>query len=109
MVKTNGVEFKKFYADDAFWGDNQWHEDEEVYVEGVLYQDDYDIIPNDSTVTMKNGLVTNGDGYDICSFSSYFRRWRKTQSHSTIIVTCPGDKVEMLTKIILTFEGCEVK
>ncbi len=109
MAKTNGIEFKMFYNEINDWEGDDCHTGEEIYVNGDLYKEAWGLIPDNSTVKIKGGSALNNDGDVICSFSSYFKRWRKAQSHSTFIVTCPSEKVDLLVGMVEAIGGCEVK
>jgi hypothetical protein len=88
-VKTTGAEFKKFYADTTIWQKGMWHEDEEVSVDRGPTIDGYDSFADTAIVLVNGGVVHNADDEDIGSFESLFRKWRKGQTETILVVTCP--------------------
>lgn len=103
-VKTTGFELKQFYNDPAFWPDGVWHEDEEVIVDGVIWSDDLNNIPDEALVKVSYGMVFN-DTDDEPSFETYFKRWRKTQTTTTFTVTCENSLLEPLKNAIRAVGG----
>lgn len=91
-TKTTGAEFKRFYDDKQFWPDDAdtYHEEEVVMVNGKDHGDNgYENIPDDAVVTLSHGIVFNAQqGSDEPSFETYFKRWRKLQSTTSLIVEC---------------------
>src|SRR5688572_3148009 len=113
-VKTTGAEFKRFYADPAFWPDGIIHEDEELAVNGVLMDmsNDYMQIDDDARVVISYGVVTTDtvtEREDIASFEGYFRKWRKLQSTATFLVEAPNDKLEAIKAAIKSAGGKVLK
>ena len=71
-VKTTGAEFKRYYEDPVAWPSGQWH--------------DCDIIGN--------------DGESIGSLESHFKKWRKNQNTSTLVIECPKEKADEIRALI---------
>lgn len=111
MIKTTGAEFKKFYDDSTFWSQGAWHDSEEVYVDDVLYGDDYSEINDYARVKIVGGSVFVSDepGSMICSFETYFKRWKKSQENKMIVISVPNDRVEEVLLFLKTIKGVRVK
>ena len=109
-TKTTGAELKAFYADDAFWQDGAWHDDEEIVVNGVHRTSDQDIneIDDATQVVVANGVVLGLPGINddnAPSFENHFKKWRKLQSKVFIVVECPKDIVGAVTAAIVAAGG----
>lgn len=106
-VKTNGAEFKQFYADPVYWTDDVWHEDEVLLVDG---QDPGDIplksIPDDAAVSIEGGIVW-GDRWkdNEPSFETYFKRWRRAQRTATLVVECDRAQLEAVKAAVKAAGG----
>jgi hypothetical protein len=103
-TKTTGAEFKRFYADEIYWpkdDGNTWHEEETVLVNGEVHENDYETIPDDALVTIEGGIVF-GPKWDENepSFELYFKRWRKQQTTTTLVVEIDRSKEEYLRMAI---------
>lgn len=88
-TKTSGAEFKRFYNDPAIWSGagETYHEDECVLVNGGEHHGEYDTMADDAKVTIEGGIIFSPqfDGNEP-SFEAYFKRWRKAQSATILIV-----------------------
>lgn len=111
-VKTTGAEFKRFYTDPAFWPpeaashkDNVWHEDELISVDGEQREEgfDFDTIPDSAQVTVEGGVVFGLK--DEPSFETYFKRWRKLQSTSVLVVECDVTKLDAVKSAVRAAGG----
>lgn len=104
-TKTTGAEFKRFYADSKYWpdGGDVWHEDEEVIVNGKKIEEyslNVEKMADDDIITLSHGVVFGvGKGDDI-SFETYFKRWRKEQSTTNLVVECGINARESLAAVI---------
>lgn len=112
-AKTTGAEFKRFYTDPNFWpqdDDNTYHAEENVSVNGVVIEGDYENIPDDALVTIEGGIVFGPQWSDNePSFETYFKRWRKQQSTIVIMVEVDRSKEESLLGAIKAAGGRIVK
>lgn len=106
-TKTTGAEFKAFYADQAFWPDGIWHEDEEVTIDGKPLPDDLEManVADDARMVLAHGFVTNVQGDDLGSFEGYFRKWRKVQATMFWAVEVPREKAEAVRAAIIAAGG----
>lgn len=97
-IKTTGAEWNKFYNDPEFWPDNVYHDDTTILVNGEPC-DDVDRLSDESKVVIEEGYVVLGDvpSEGDPSLESYFKRWRKKQSHCYVVVEC---KKELRQKIV---------
>ncbi len=115
-TKTNGAELKAFYNDDGYWlktpdskGDDVWHEDLVLVVNGVEQVDDFSItedLKDEDQVTIVDGAVlSNRDDFADRSFESFFKAWRKQQNTAYLAVTVPKEKLEAVRAAILAAGG----
>lgn len=115
-TKTNGAELKAFYNDDAYWlkspeskGDDIWHEDLVLVVNGVEQVDDFSItedLKDEDQVTIVDGVVlSNLADFKDRSFESFFKAWRKQQSTVFLSVTVPKEQLEAVRAAILAAGG----
>ena len=107
-VKCTGSEWNAFYHDSEFWPEDAWWDDGEITVSGVLIDEDYsvdDIIYLD-VVRMSGGIVylRKGDE-DGPSLESHFKRWRKQQSMTTLLVEVSKEQADMLRALIRQVGG----
>lgn len=114
-VKTIGAEFKRFYADPKFWpeppnshSDNVWHEDEIVSIDGEPCEEDIDYasIADTAAVTIEGGIVHGpAIGGEEPSFEAYFKRWRKLQTTSVMVVECDVAKLDAVKAAVRSAGG----
>jgi hypothetical protein len=93
-AKTNGAEFKAYLDDDSVWPANQWHEDEEVFVNGKLSAGDYLAIPDEAVVEIHGGYIEkpNRGSEEVVSLEDHFTAWQAAQTSETIVVSIPKSK-----------------
>lgn len=110
-TKTSGAEIKRFYCDPEFWpedGDDTYHDDEEIIVDGKPMDTDQEIqnIPDSAVVTIAGGIVFSKkwDG-DEPSFETYFKRWKKKQSTVSVIVECDVSKRDSVVAVVKAAGG----
>lgn len=108
-VKTTGAEFKRFYADPAFWpeGGDTYHDDALIGVNGVDHDDGFDpgAIPDDAIVTIEGGVVFDAVGGGEPSLETYFRRWKKTQTTASFLVECDLSVVDAIKAAVKAAGG----
>ena len=93
--KTTGIEFKKFYNDSTYWPVGSYHDDTEILVNGVEWEDAYEEIPDIATVTIHGGMLYENEGTNEgIPFESFFRKWRKQQKVTVLVIEVPNDKLE---------------
>ena len=103
MVKVTGSEWKRFYADKAAWPDGAWHEDEEVTVDGATPGDDFDFseVQDSAMLTVAGGIVyLTSQAQDGPSLEGHFKRWRKQQSTTVLVVEVPHEAAEAVRAAI---------
>lgn len=108
-AKTTGAEWKRFYIDKVAWPDGAWHEDEELTIDGRMWDHDKDDLsapPDNAAMTVAGGIVFMRDGDDDGpSLEAHFKRWRKAQS--TVFFSCeaPRDRADAVKAAILAAGG----
>ena len=97
-TKTNGAELKKFFDDAEYWNRGQGWYDESEFVINDSDEPDYDIDPSNltsaDTVRILAGIYYPGPdarSEDGISLETFFKRWRKKQSTTTLVVECSKD------------------
>jgi len=91
-VKTTGVEFKKFFQDDTVWVENAYMQDEEMTIDDVDIDLDYDLYstPDTAIVTILAGIFVD-EREETHPLEAVFRKWRKKQKTATFIVEADKD------------------
>ncbi len=98
-IKTTGAEFKRFYDDPKFWpedGGDTYHDDVLFYIDGSVIEDGYDIsdVPDGAQVKIEGGTVFSPNLANcMMNFETYFRRWKKLQTTSVVLVECDVSRV----------------
>lgn len=96
-VKLTGAEIKAFYADATFWPDGRWHEDESVSIEGIDQASGFEDVEDyldEAKIVLEGGIVYDeriGHVSEVCSVESLFKRWRKAQTVSLVMIEVPKD------------------
>lgn len=102
MIKTTGAEFKAYYNDPNAWPEGYWHEDEELTIDGVQYDDwDADTIKDAAQIKLNYGVVYP-EGR---SMEQHFRAWRKAQSNRIVIISVPNEKESELKAFVSSIGG----
>jgi hypothetical protein len=107
VVKVIGSEWKRFYADDEAWPAGAWHEGEEITIDGnaTPYDFDFSAVPDSATLTVTGGVVyLNGFGKG-SSLSAHFKRWRKRQKISVLVVEVPHEATDSVRAAIAAAGG----
>lgn len=104
MIKTTGYEFKKFYADDSVWPEGAWYDDAEIDADGVAIED-IESIQDSSIVRIYGGSVYNFSGETQVSMETHFKRWKKKQSLTQVLVECDKSKLPEITAAIKVAGG----
>lgn len=107
-VKMTGAEWNRFYADPEAWPDGRWHDDEEILVDGAYPGDDFDLsdVRADAAMTVRGGIVFMQQGDDDGpSLEAHFRRWRKKQTTTVLVVEVPHEKAEAIRAAIAASGG----
>jgi len=108
---VSGLEFKRFYADPAFWPEGTWHDDTVLVVDGRTLPDDDDPagVADTATVELCSGFVCEipaglGVGDDM-ALADYFLLWRKQQTTVTLVVECLREKVDSIKAVVVEAGG----
>lgn len=106
--KTSGKELKAFYADDSFWKEGVWHEDEEILVNGQSVEDlEIGGLKDTDEISITGGYVFGPDWErsNGPTFESFFRRWKKRQTTTTFVVQCDLSQADAIKAAIRAAGG----
>lgn len=110
-VKCTGADFKRFYNDPAFWfksdsdDEHTWWDDGCVEVNGVEKDDPGECLDTD-TVTIHGGVVFGKVfGAKEPSLEAYFKRWKKLQDTTSLVIECPKDKLDAIRAAVKAAGG----
>ena len=95
-VKTTGLEFKRFYQDSSVWVDGMWHDDLDLVVDGKEYDPSSEVVAIGDTakVTVVGGCVFLPGDDDTVEITTLFKRWRRAQTHSVMVIEVPNERVD---------------
>lgn len=107
-MKVEGALWKQFYNDEEYWA-GHYHDDVLITFDGVE-QEDYDNPADDSVVKIESGYVyKEGDDFHTStrdvSLSSFFRKWKKIQTTTVIVVTVDKDYEQSVRDEIDRLDG----
>jgi len=107
MVKVTGIEWNRFYADAEAWPDGAWHEDEEITVDGNAPPEDFDLsaVPDGATLTVAGGVVYLKGLKEGPSLETHFKRWRKRQTTTLLVVEVAHEAAEAVCAAIAAAGG----
>lgn len=107
-INVSGAEFKRFYADPAYWPEDNYHEDvcfavNSTEVDGI----DVDTLADTDIVTIEGGFLMgpaweDGEGP---SLEDYFKQWRKAQTTLVLTVECDKSIVDAVKTAIYQAGG----
>jgi len=111
-VHTNGAEIKAFYGDKDFWPEDDkgrnlvFHEELTLIINGFE-----DLNPMITTlkdtdqVKITYGDVFAGQNAFLATVEDYFKRWKKTQTHTPLLVSVPNEHLEAVKAAALAAGG----
>lgn len=108
MVKSNGLEWKRFYSDDKIWSDGIWHDDEVITIDGKNANDnviDLDKISDSALVEISGGVMFTKDDDDIGSLENNFKKWRKSQTTAFFMCEAPKGIVDKIKAAVVEHGG----
>lgn len=107
MVKVTGSEWKRFYADADAWPDGAWHENEEITIDGNAPPEDFDFsaVEDGAKLTLAGGVVFMTGLEEGPSLEAYFKRWRKRQATTVLVVEVRHDAAEAVRAAIAAAGG----
>lgn len=115
-TKASGIEFKRFYNDPQYWpsGSDTYHDDVVFLVNGEELPDDKDPgqVADADVVSIEGGVVMHSPLYAAGkepSMESYFKRWRREQNTTTVVVECDRKDLEAVQTAIKAAGGKVVK
>lgn len=104
-IKTNGAELKKFWSDNnpQFWPVT-------AHVDGMTWQvngeehEDVDVEKlSDADVVHIEGAIIWDDGD--ADFAGVMRRWRKLETHVSVVVELPVEHKDALAEFVKSLKG----
>ena len=98
-VKATGAEIQAFMKSD--W-DECWMDDYVFEINGTEIGSEFEeeeLNPDDN-VKIICGEIYDGEMSRLCSLESYFKKWRKKQAESVLVVNAPNDKLEAIKTAI---------
>ena len=107
MVKVTGAEWNRFYSDAEWWPDGAWHEDEDLTVDGEEPPEDFDFatVPDSAMINLSGGVVYLNVRKEGPSLEAYFKRWRKRQTTTVLVVEVPNKAVDSVRAAISAAGG----
>lgn len=103
-MKTTGAVWTAYLAS---WPEGQWYDDSDETINGVS-GDEYEApsIPDDAVVEFSSGVVyADRNDHEGTALPTHFRRWEKAQTHATVVVLVPKDKLDDLKAMLKTIGG----
>ena len=101
-IRATGAEFRKYYADEAFWPEGSFHDDAVITING-RQDDDADLtaVQDTDDLVISGGSVYAFDfSTRISSMEQHFQDWRKLQTTRSILVEAPANKLEQVMTAI---------
>jgi len=111
MVKTTGIEFKRFYNDPLIWTQDAYHDDDFFIVDGKEIDECEDIITaikDASKVEIHSGVIIYPDGSDIDMILA-FKKWKKAQTITVLIVELEKTSVDNFIAMVKEFGAKVIK
>lgn len=111
MIKTTARELKAFMRDDwKSWSAGRYYED------GVFEIDGNEIDENRSEINLQRvkdsaqakilaGTVYNEDSDIVCALETLFKRWKKRQTHKTLVIEAPRDQIAAIKDFVKRVKG----
>ena len=106
-MKTTGAEFSKFYSDPVMWPKGNYHDDDDITVNGKDNAE-LDSVSDNAVVEFTCGVVFNGNNEELNSFPSYFKKWKKAQTTDFLTIEVPKTATATVTAW-LKGQGCKVR
>jgi hypothetical protein len=109
LIKTTGKELKKFWDDNdpAFWPADSEVDSMTWQVNGIEREDVHIDSLADLDVLVVSGAIGIGDDYR--DLAGVMRKWRKKQTHVTLVVELPAEQQDALAAFLKGLKGNIVK
>ncbi len=109
-VKTNGAEFKAFYADPLSWpgpDGETYHDDTQILVNGQAIEDiDVTALADTDNVAIVGGFIVSSDArIHGRALDAHFRAWKRRQTTTLITIECPAEKVDAIKAAVIAAGG----
>jgi hypothetical protein len=108
MVKTTGIEFKRFVNDEAYWPDDAWFDGTDIYVGGECFDGNIEEIPDDAAMSFQYGVVFIGNK-EVVAIETHFKRWKRKQTVKVFLAECDIARFESVVAAITAAGGKLVK
>lgn len=111
-MKAPGIEFKAFYNDPKYWPEKSdtYHEDVVFTLNGDPMPEDFDPgkVADSDMVGFEGGIIMNSPLYkegEGPTIETYFRRWKREQTKTRIVIECDISKVAEIEKAVRAAGG----
>ena len=106
-MKTNGKTWQDYLIS---WPLGAWFDDSDETINGVGGDYLIEEVPADAVVEFTCGVVYQSrDDHEGVSLVSHFRKWLKSLTMTTLVVTFPKDRLEEFTPMLKRLGGSVVK
>ncbi len=102
-VTLTGRQFKEFYNDEQVWGQDGYHEDDEILINGVLHDDNsvpYQDVADTDVICIKGGCIIRDDGDNQIDMVNAAKKWAEANQFTEIIVKCDKSRLEELHALL---------
>ena len=101
-IRMIGAEFRKYYADEAFWPEGYFHDDAAITINGRQDDDgDLTAVQDTDDIEISGGSVYAFDfSTRVSSMERHIQDWRKLQTTRTLLVEAPVDQLESVMTAI---------
>lgn len=107
-VSMTGQQWKAFYADEAYWPEGRYHDDEIILLNGTPgrapVEAHLDIKDTDQITVAYGDVMSKGNVY-FADLVEYAKEWLDKVTKTQILVQCPDDKVSAVVQAILDAGG----
>lgn len=126
-TKCTGAELKAFYSDKLYWKELKqgepvenklgeynytWHDDEYITVNGKFDEYttvDIDQLKDDDSVVISGGIVFGPVvGPKEPSFEGYFKRWKRNQVVTKLVIEIPNESLEQVKDFLKTIPKAKI-
>lgn len=108
IVTMTGQQWKAFYADETYWPEGRYHDDQIVHLNGtasnVPVSDHLSVKDTDEVSVTYGDVLDKGNVY-VADLVEYAKEWLDKVTKTQLLVQCPDDKVSAVIEAILEAGG----